>query len=155
MKMSVMYALSLCFFGWVLSIYGATIETCERRISYEQPISLRMFKYIDFISAFDAVYTNAIAMDEVDALPKGFVRAWEAIKSGREVVELQDLIVALPVLYYQLLLARSCAVPDNSYDRLMELQEQLAEIEQGVLEVMIDFEQRLCALETAAEDVTH
>lgn len=134
----------------VLCLVGTSsgvITGYDRHMACAQPISLRAFKYLDFISAFDAVYMHAVALNEVDALPDGFVRAWEAIKSGYEVIDFKDLLQALPVLYDQLLLIRSCAVPDESGDRVEQLEQRIIEIERVLLQVMFDFEQRLNQLE--------
>ncbi len=147
MKILAFCRLGMMSVATVCLMCGAGVESCERRLQAEQPVSLRMFKYLDFVSAFDAVYMHAVAMDELDALPDGFVRAWEAIKSGREVIDLKDLIVALPILYHQLLVARSPVVPDDSCDHLVSLQERLFEVERGLIEVMFDFERRLSLLE--------
>lgn len=113
-----------------------------------KPVSLRMLKDIDFLSAFDSIYMHAVALDELDALPAGFIRVWCAIKNGERVVDLKDFIAALPILYEELLLQRSCAVSEtSSEDRITRLESRLDDDEETLLEMMSEFESRLKALE--------
>ncbi len=153
-----LYQIPVIILGFLFFLVHADVPVRTiRSTSAEKPLSLRMLKHVDFVSAFDAIYTQACAADELETLPAGFVRAWKSLKAGED-VEMRDFIEAFPVLYEQLLVYRNPIVTHDPcseapvleaavLEKIAALVTRMDKTDEELLEVLWDYAERIVNLE--------
>lgn len=145
------------FWGFLLLVcFSAQISRtdgyCDDPQS-EKFVSLKILQTLDLRAAFDAVYEIAQEQGTVDHLPIQFLNCYESLCSGSERVKCSDFILALKTVIDTLYALRKND-EKNGYEVRSATarphcccEERIRRLEEDLLEVFLDFSDRIEVLE--------
>lgn len=116
-------------------------------------MSLKILQTLDLRAAFDAVYEIAKEQDTVDRLPIEFLNCYDGLCNGSERVKCSDFIIALKVVIDTLYALRKNDIKVDSCVRAAGsrphccCEERIRRLEEDLLEVFLDFSDRIEVLE--------